>query len=74
MNKHILSDHVPDMSVERNIALRNFNDTTQKYKRWVDRWYYQLGSLECRVCETAIYDKHDVCLYDGKIIHMRCLR
>ena len=55
------------------VALRNLNETTRKYKRWVDRWYYGLGSLECRECNKMIIDKRDVCLYHGKIIHVDCL-
>jgi len=49
-----------------NIALRNLNETTRKYKRWVDRWYYNCGSLECRICSGIIHDKYSVCLYDDK--------
>jgi len=55
------------------VALRNLNETTRKYKRWVDRWYYGLGSLECRECNNSIVDKRDVCLYDGKIMHVTCM-
>ena len=56
-----------------DIALRNFNETTQKYKRWVDRWYYNSGVLTCRVCAYSIRDKSNVCLYDGKVIHIECM-
>ena len=56
-----------------DIALRNFNETTQKYKRWVDRWYYNLGVLTCRICNNSIRDKSNVCLYDGKVIHVECM-
>ena len=55
------------------VALRNFNETTHKYKRWVDRWYYNLGTLECRVCERGIVDVRDVCLYYGKVMHVDCI-
>ena len=55
------------------IALRNFNETTRKYKRWVDRWYYNCGSLECRICSSIIHDKYSVCLYDGKVMHVECM-
>jgi len=56
-----------------DIALRNLNETTRKYKRWVDRWYYDCGSLICRVCEHYISDKRSVCLYDGKVMHVECM-
>ena len=56
-----------------DIALRNLNETTRKYKRWVDRWYYGLGSLICRECEHYIIDVRDVCLYNGKVLHIDCL-
>ena len=56
-----------------DIALRNLNETTSKYKRWVDRWYYNCGSLECRECNHIIIDQRDVCLYYGKIMHVDCL-
>ena len=55
------------------IALRNLNETTRKYKRWVDRWYYNCGSLICRECEHHIVDVRDVCLYYGKVMHVDCL-
>ena len=55
------------------VALRNLNETTRKYKRWVDRWYYNLGTLECRACEHGIIDIRDVCLYNGKIMHVECM-
>ena len=55
-----------------NIALRNLNEITEKYSSWVNRWYYGLGSLECRVCDNIIVDKHDVCLYNSKIMHVAC--
>ena len=56
-----------------DIALRNLNETTRKYKRWVDRWYYNCASLVCRECSNSIVDKRDVCLYDGKIMHVTCM-
>jgi len=56
-----------------DIALRNFNETTQKYKRWVDRWYYNSGVLTCRVCAYSIRDVSDVCLYNGKVMHVECM-
>ena len=56
-----------------DVALRNFNETTQKYKRWVDRWYYNLGVLTCRVCDNSIRDVSDVCLYNGKVMHVECM-
>ena len=56
-----------------SIALRNLNKITEKYSRWVNRWYYGLGSLECRECNKMIIDQRDVCLYYGKIMHVDCL-
>jgi len=56
-----------------SIALRNLNETTRKYKRWVDRWYYNLGVLTCRVCDNSIHDVSDVCLYNGKVMHVECM-
>ena len=56
-----------------NIALRNLNKITEKYSRWVNRWYYGLGSLECRECNKIIIDQRDVCLYYNKIMHIDCL-
>ena len=56
-----------------DIALRNLNETTRKYKRWVDRWYYNSGVLTCRVCEASIVDVRDVCLYNGKVMHVECM-
>ena len=56
-----------------DIALRNLNETTRKYKRWVDRWYYNCGSLTCRVCNHSIRDVSDVCLYNGKVMHVECM-
>ena len=56
-----------------DVALRNLNETTRKYKRWVDRWYYSCGSLVCRICNCNIDDKYNVCLYDGKVIHVKCM-
>ena len=56
-----------------DVALRNLNETTRKYKRWVDRWYYNLGVLTCRVCDNSISDVSDVCLYDGKVMHVECM-
>ena len=55
-----------------DIALKNLNDITKKYSRWGNRWYYNLGSLVCRECDNDIYDKRDVCLYRGKIYHVKC--
>jgi len=53
-------------------AIRNMNETTKKFKRWIDRWYYDLGSLDCRECKKYIIDKRDVCLYDGRVMHVSC--
>jgi hypothetical protein len=61
------------MTNRGEIALRNLNETTRKYKRWVDRWYYSCGSLECRICSSIIHEKCDVCLYDGKVVHVECI-
>jgi len=59
--------------IRSGVALRNFNETTQKYKRWVDRWYCNLGTLECRACDGIIHDVSDVCLYNGKVMHVECM-
>ena len=56
-----------------DIALRNLNETTRKYKRWVDRWYYNSGVLTCRVCDNSIRDVSDVCLYNGKVMQVECM-
>ena len=55
-----------------DMALRNLNKITEKYSNWVNRWYYGLGCLECRVCDKMIIDKHDVCLYNSRIMHVAC--
>ena len=55
------------------VALRNLNNTTKKFNRWVSRWYGNLGSLECRECNDIIIDQRDVCLYYGKVMHIDCL-
>ena len=55
------------------VALRNLNNTTKKFNRWVSRWYGNLGSLECRECNDIIIDQRDVCLYYGKVMHIDCI-
>ena len=53
-------------------SLDNLNEISEKYNNWVNRFYYKLGSLICRECDNYIYDKRDVCLYRGKIYHVKC--
>ena len=49
-----LTGEIPLLDTDNCKAINNMNNTTRKFKSWVDRWYRDSGTLICRDCEKDI--------------------
>ena len=68
-----LTGEIPLLDTDNCKAINNMNNTTRKFKSWVDRWYRDSGTLICRDCEKDIVERWDIVLHDGKVLHIGCL-